>query len=199
MMHADTDSRASIPATSRGRLHTLFGRVLRLRNSMGGYSGQWSGDREARVRMTIVNDNPCHAIALIAAARMLNTKRYCPRDTQPAIDRRSAKPLFAGSIPARLGELGMFGHPISSARWRAINAAGAAIVLLAGIVPLAALRCAWHSRSSACSVASATFPRQHPLSIFGRARDIAERHEYLLRRTLALQTAGGSARRQRAE
>ena len=38
------------------------------------------------------------------------------------------------------GELGMIGEPVSRARFRAINAAGAAIIVVAGIVPLAALR-----------------------------------------------------------
>ena len=38
------------------------------------------------------------------------------------------------------GELGMIGEPISRAQFRAINAVGAAIIFVAGIVPLAALR-----------------------------------------------------------
>ena len=37
------------------------------------------------------------------------------------------------------GELGMIGEPVSRAQFRAINAAGATIIFVAGIVPLAAL------------------------------------------------------------
>lgn len=38
------------------------------------------------------------------------------------------------------GELGMFGEPVSRAQYRAINAVGAAIVFVAGVVPLMALK-----------------------------------------------------------
>jgi hypothetical protein len=38
------------------------------------------------------------------------------------------------------GQFGMIGQPISPAQFRAINAAGAAIILVAAILPLAALR-----------------------------------------------------------
>ena len=38
------------------------------------------------------------------------------------------------------GQIGMFGEPVSSAQYRAINAVGAAIIYVAGAVPLIALK-----------------------------------------------------------
>ena len=38
------------------------------------------------------------------------------------------------------GQFGLFGEPVSSAQFRAINAIGAAIILVAGVLPLIALR-----------------------------------------------------------
>jgi hypothetical protein len=38
------------------------------------------------------------------------------------------------------GEIGLFGEPVSRTQFRAINAAGAAIILVAGALPLLALR-----------------------------------------------------------
>ena len=38
------------------------------------------------------------------------------------------------------GEFGLFGEPVSSAQFRAINAVGAAIILVAGVLPLIAIR-----------------------------------------------------------
>jgi hypothetical protein len=62
--------------------------------------------------------------------------------------RRIAVALAAWSIAyaayrayyAAGGQLGMIGEPISDVQFRAINAAGAAIILVAALLPLAALR-----------------------------------------------------------
>lgn len=45
------------------------------------------------------------------------------------------------------GTFGQIGQPVSAARLQAVNALGAAVVLVAAIVPVAALRIAWLDRA----------------------------------------------------